>query len=73
MTVFPLPTTDASVNTTVEVEPLAATEDTITGDPLADTENALAGARGSRRVSLKFSVNVRPFAASVAELNVGDV
>ena len=73
MTVFPLPTTDASVNTTVEVEPLAATEDTVTGDSLADTENALAGARGSRRVSLKFSVNVRPFAASVAELNMGGV
>ena len=52
MTVFPLPTTDASVNTTVEVEPLAATEDTVTGDPLADTENALAGARGSRILSL---------------------
>ena len=49
---FSLEIAEANVRTTIEVIPLAATEDTVTGDPLADTENALAGARGSRILSL---------------------
>ena len=42
----------ANVSTTVEIAPLAETDDTVTGDPFAKTVNALAGARGSRRTSL---------------------
>ena len=52
VTAFPLPTGDASVNTTVWVLPLAATDDTVTGEPFTVTENALLEARGSRSNSL---------------------
>ena len=52
VTAFPLPIDDAKVRITVVVEPLAATEDTVTGEPFDVTANALAGARGSRRSSL---------------------
>jgi hypothetical protein len=52
VTALPLPIGEASVSTTVEIEPLAATDDTVTGEPFTKTVKALAGALGSRRVSL---------------------
>ena len=42
----------ANVSTTVEIAPLAATDETVTGEPSTKTVNALAGARGSRKTSL---------------------
>ena len=44
--------TVSMVRTTVDVFPLAATDDTVTGEPFTKTVKALAGALGSRRVSL---------------------
>ena len=51
-TIFSLETAEAKVRTTVEMAPLAATDDTVTGEPSTRTVNALAGARGSRKTSL---------------------
>ena len=52
VTALPFPIGDGSVNATVEFNPLAATDDTVTGEPLTKTVKALAGGLGSRRVSL---------------------
>ena len=52
VTACPLPTAEESVSITVDVAPLAATDETVTGEPLTRTVNALGRARGSRRVSL---------------------
>jgi len=52
VTALPFPIGDESVNTTEVVEPLAVTDDTVTGEPFTKTVKALAGGLGSRRVSL---------------------
>ena len=52
MIVLPLLITVSMVSTTEDVLPLAATDDTVTGEPFTKTVKALAGALGSRSVSL---------------------
>ena len=52
VTARPLPTGDASVNTKVEVEPVAATDATVTGEPFTKTVKAPTVAVVERIVSL---------------------